>query len=157
MTLEELHATAKKLATALLENTGPIQCSGDKHSEGISCSCAEERRPLTSEEKKRGWTRRPFYAYDATRMCDPCAAYWFATMCSNVLGDIKRREEIREAEATRADRQAMTHPNATCSIAGCSKPAIKEVTEPVAGESDVFTMHWLCQEHAQAEKARAAQ
>lgn len=82
MTLNELCDTSRKLANDLFRTEGEVACANfaDK-----SCVQAEEERPLTAAEKKRDWYKRPFYGYDAARMCDSCAAYWFAEMAAQTL------------------------------------------------------------------------
>jgi hypothetical protein len=61
---------------------------------GESCVLQEENRKLTFAERKKGWARRPFYAYDPAQMCDACAAYWHASMCQICLCDVARREAL---------------------------------------------------------------
>lgn len=62
------------------------------------CLHAEETRKLTPAEKRQGWTRRPFYAYDHGRMCPTCAAYWHASMASMALDREARLAEREKAE-----------------------------------------------------------
>jgi hypothetical protein len=61
---------------------------------GESCVLQEEQRKLTFAERRKGWARRPFYAYDHGQLCDACAAYWHASMCQICLLDVAKREAL---------------------------------------------------------------
>jgi hypothetical protein len=95
-TLKDLANVAAKLGNELM-TTDLAPCTEQKNG-NQSCVTAEETRPLDREEKKKGWARRPFNAYDHRRMCNGCAAYWFATMASNVLHDMVCLNARVEAE-----------------------------------------------------------
>ncbi len=82
MTLEEMRDLSRKLASELF-STKDLPCT-----QTARCLQAEEGRKLTREEMKRGWTRRPFNAYDPEKMCNNCRAYWFAEMLAQSLHDI---------------------------------------------------------------------
>lgn len=97
MTLKELSEMAKKLGCDLL-STDVCPCTEQKRGTE-SCVVAEDSRPLTREEKGKGWARRPFNAYDHRRMCNGCAAYWFASMTANVLAEMHCWDQRAKAEA----------------------------------------------------------
>jgi hypothetical protein len=89
--LERLQKAARKLGSDLL-STEAVPCTEEYGNQ--SCVTAEEERPLTKEEKGRGWSRRPFYAYDHRRMCNGCAAYWFASMAALTVDDLVRSDAL---------------------------------------------------------------
>lgn len=95
-TLKEMAKDARNLASTLFA-TNAIPCT-----QPTLCLQGEEDRPLTKEEKGRGWARRPFWAYSPSRMCDACAAYWHAERAAQILHDLDclhRRMEARQAVA----------------------------------------------------------
>ena len=51
----------------------------------MSCVHTEGERRLTATEKRLGWARRPFYAYDTERLCAGCRAYWQLSMAAQEL------------------------------------------------------------------------
>lgn len=97
--LKQMQEIAHKLSAQLL-STDAAPCTEEKH-KNQSCITAEEERPLTKEEKAKDWHRRPFNAYDHRRMCNGCAAYWFASMASNVLNEMQCWAVRIEAEEER--------------------------------------------------------
>lgn len=54
-----------------------------------SCIVNEDSRPLTAEEKRQGWSRRPFDKYDDNRLCNACSAYWHASLAEIRLNNIR--------------------------------------------------------------------
>jgi hypothetical protein len=89
--LQRLQKIARKLGADLL-STDVAPCTKEQNNQ--SCVTTEELRPLTKEEKGRGWSRRPFYAYDHRRMCNGCAAYWFASMAALTVDDLVRSDAL---------------------------------------------------------------
>lgn len=89
-TLEQLVTTARELANHLFASVD-LTCTAQAHNldlgrdAGPSCVQAEDERPLTRQEKKEGWARRPFWAYAASKMCPNCAAYYFAERAAQML------------------------------------------------------------------------
>jgi hypothetical protein len=79
-TLEELSQIARELSGELF-HTEETPCSGGNG----GCLRVEEARPLTRAEKQAGLARRPFDAYDHSRLCAGCRAYWFAEMAAQTL------------------------------------------------------------------------
>lgn len=71
---------ARGIANELF-SSDEFACSSGKE----SCIQAEEKRALTKEENRKGWVRRPFYAYSEQNMCSGCAAYWHAEMAAQAL------------------------------------------------------------------------
>lgn len=67
-------------------------------SEEINCCTAEEVRPLTLSEHKKGWHCRPFNAYNPDKMCCSCRAFWFASMTANAIDDMRCQEILRQRE-----------------------------------------------------------
>ncbi len=56
----------------------------------MSCIQLEDKRPLTKEEKAKGWERRPYYGYDPEKMCAVCAAGWYVELAAQRLETAKR-------------------------------------------------------------------
>jgi hypothetical protein len=84
--LEALAKDARDLANDLFRQCGEeaiLDCGTPAGTP--TCLQREEARPLTREEKKLGWARRPFSAYEPGRLCGGCAAYWYAEMCAQQL------------------------------------------------------------------------
>lgn len=95
-TLKDLEETANQLAVDLMkDDVAPCRAAD------AGCVRREEVRPLTTTERKQGWARRPFYAYEPCNMCDACAAYWHASMARICLLDLQRRKAIAAGEARR--------------------------------------------------------
>lgn len=101
MNLPEMLRAARDLQSAMNESgeNAPAPCTEDTGAG--ACIAKEEDRPLTRQEKAKGWARRPWSAYDPARLCDACAAYWFAGMVCVSLESIQRRQAIVEAEKAR--------------------------------------------------------
>lgn len=96
-TSERFEALAKKQAGIAVE-VSKIPCCGKPPAGAKHCVQAEENRPLTPAEKKKGWARRPFDLYDDARMCEPCSAYWHASVSQVRLHGLARRERMIESE-----------------------------------------------------------
>lgn len=92
--LEQLMTQARWISEVLGRNE-PAQCS---KGEPPSCVEAEGERTLTRVERGRGWSMRPFSAYDPERMCGSCRAYWFASMTVNAISDLRVSALRIEAE-----------------------------------------------------------
>lgn len=97
MKLEEMATTSRELANSLF-SSDETPCQEMKYGKP-SCIQAEEDRPLTKEEKKDGWSRRPFWAYETKRMCNGCLAYYFAERAAQVLHEMYCNG-VREAART---------------------------------------------------------
>lgn len=93
LTLKEISTAARNLANILFSNE-ETRCT-----QKVRCMEREENRFLTALEKKRGWTRRPFNAYDPEQMCNGCRAYWFQEMAAQALHDCYVWAETIKAEA----------------------------------------------------------
>ena len=107
--LFQLSSAAHELASDLLSTeAAPCSCESSAVS---SCITNEETRPLTRSEKSKGWARRPFSAYDPSKMCLACAAYWHASMCSNALHDMKVIKQRNDAERPAATNGFQVHVN----------------------------------------------
>lgn len=103
--LQTLSETARELANTLF-STKSAECSqmtGGKP----SCIQAEEDRALTRDEKRQGWSHRPFYAYDSSRMCSGCQAYYHAERAAQVLHEMRCWQVRAEAEEARKAVQAI--------------------------------------------------
>lgn len=98
MDLETTAATARQLANELFRNE-TIPCSSFDAC-GKSCLMIEEERPLTSQERAKGWARRPFYAYDDNKLCNGCCSYWHAERAAQVLHEMNCHR-VREAAQQR--------------------------------------------------------
>lgn len=101
-TLEQMAATARQLANDLFSHDD-AKCQEQGHGKQ-SCMQAEEDRPLDREEKKKGRTRRPFFAYDPRRMCRGCQAYFFAERAAQELNEMRCWKIRQEAEISRGRR-----------------------------------------------------
>lgn len=82
MTLHEMSDKATELANALFRSE-EAACSQPQ-----SCIEAEGGRPLTPAERRDGWTRRPFWAYQPERMCGGCRAYFHAQRAAQCLHEM---------------------------------------------------------------------
>ena len=96
--IEELGKIARDLASALYSNDGELGCS-----QPTPCLITEVERPLTPAEKTEGFVRRPFYAYDTSRLCASCRAYWFAEMAAQQLHEMRGWQIRAEAEEGKND------------------------------------------------------
>lgn len=100
--IEALQGLEKK-CEELAQELNKGECR--QHGPETSCLRLEEERPLTREEREKGWSRRPYWAYDPQRMCRGCAACWHGNMAMLAMHDevrlvqIAAREERREASA----------------------------------------------------------
>ncbi len=52
------------------------------------CHESEEKRPLTHAERNKGWSVRPFYAYNPDNMCPECAGYWHLVCARDRLREL---------------------------------------------------------------------
>lgn len=102
--LEEFARTSRELANALFSDD-EVACSQQAGGQP-SCVQKEEDRPLTKEEKRKDWARRPFFAYDPDRMCAGCRAYFFAEMAAQTLHEMRCWQVRIEAEAKRKKQEA---------------------------------------------------
>lgn len=77
----------------------------DNRSGGVSCVHRESERKLDAAERRRhnttDRTRRAFAEIDPMRLCNACAAWWHASMATNVLRDLQRVELYCAAESDR--------------------------------------------------------
>jgi hypothetical protein len=67
------------------------------------CLEREEKRPPTLHERSLGWTRRPFDAYDPSKLCDCCAALWHAERAVQALERLHAMHLHMEARHMPAD------------------------------------------------------
>jgi len=92
----DLKETSKAVRTLIdILGRGPCPRATEKQK---PCMCAEDDRELTAAEKRKGWSQRPFFAYDPDRMCPTCAAYWHAAMAGLALDRAVRLEAMENAE-----------------------------------------------------------
>lgn len=63
----------------MLMNAETYPCTDSEE----SCIRKEEKRPLTSQEKRLGWSMRPYSAYTSDNMCLSCRVYWHVTQATN--------------------------------------------------------------------------
>ena len=103
--LETLATTARQLANDLFGND-QAECS--QPADKPSCIQLEEDRPLTREERAKGWERRPFCGYDHRRMCNACAVYWWAEMAAQVLHEMHCWQVRINAEKQRNEAAAQS-------------------------------------------------
>lgn len=87
MALTELCQQQRDIANALFRSEGECLCSEMGHGKP-SCIQRAEEAPLTKAEKKDGWARRPFYAYDTSKMCKACEAYYHAERAAQILHEM---------------------------------------------------------------------
>ena len=80
-TVRALADRARSLSNDLFGSDVPCTNIKDER----SCIMQEEDRPLTREEKRHDWTRRPFWAYDTDKMCRGCRIYFFAERAAQEL------------------------------------------------------------------------
>jgi hypothetical protein len=97
MTLQGLAKEACDLAGKLFYDGegSELGCTGGGSE---SCLMREEARPLTVQERKKGWARRPFFAYEENNLCGTCCAYWHAQRAAQILHELdclRRKSEAR--------------------------------------------------------------
>jgi hypothetical protein len=98
--LETLAKDARALANDLFRQLGEEAILDCRTPAGTAtCLQREEARPLTREEKRLGWARRPFSAYQPERLCGGCAAYWFAEMAAQQLHRLHCLDAREKAQA----------------------------------------------------------
>jgi hypothetical protein len=103
-TLEQLKNTARDLAGHLF-SAECVQCNEQKVGRP-SCLQAEEKRPLSKEEKAAGWVVRPFFGYRTERMCGPCQAYYHAERAAQELHNLHCWDVRIKADAARRRKPA---------------------------------------------------
>lgn len=97
--MDEAHDKKIKALEGLLVKCDELARHGRAHA---SCIRLEEARALTAEERKdKGWSARPYYAYDPAHMCPGCAACWHANMVTNLVRDEIRGLKMAASEARR--------------------------------------------------------
>lgn len=85
-----------RLLSNELHRTEHLPCREQAHG-GVSCM--EKAETEAQKVFKRTGTFPGFSSYDHRKMCDACAAYWFASMTTNTLGDMERKALFVEARA----------------------------------------------------------
>jgi len=110
--LKALEEQANALAMALNKLDAPCtEVARSRADTGTaSCLAAEEYRPLDRAERAKGWSCRPYWAYQPARMCDTCAARWHANMARLALLDAIRRDQIRDCGAPRVSGEKAVTP-----------------------------------------------
>lgn len=93
--LEFMSLAARELANKLFSSK-EAACT-----QNVRCLEAEEDRPLTKEERRQGWARRPFWAYSSDRMCAGCQAYFHAERAAQLLHEMRCWQIRIEADTAR--------------------------------------------------------
>lgn len=102
--LESAASAARQLSTDLFSND-TTECVSQATARLVnddtatSCLEAERLRTLTRAEIGYGWTRRPFFAYDRSRLCGACRAYWLAELLAQELHALLCLAKLAQAAA----------------------------------------------------------
>ncbi len=97
---------AAELVAALVDYPECVEVGGGNQE--LHCLTRESRRELTRAEVSRGWSRRPYDAYDSDKLCLSCRSLWYAQMARQSIDRYRtlfcRGAERPEPEGEDADR-----------------------------------------------------